>query len=471
MQEFSRLYIGGEWVSPASDECIDIVNAATEAVMGRVPAGGAADVDRAVAAARAAFAGWSATPLDERLGALGRISEGIMARNDELARSVVGEVGTPSMIAPMLQTGLAAVVFGDNATLAPEIEMEATVGGTLTVKEPIGVVGAITPWNFPLVQIAVKVAPALAMGCTVVVKPSEYAPLTAFMLAEIVHEAGVPPGVFNLVSGGGPGAGEALVAHPDVDMVSFTGSTATGRRISAVASATVKKVTLELGGKSPLIVLDGAPLADAVAAAVQGCYINCGQMCTASTRLLVPETRRDEAVATAAAIAESLAVGDPAAPDTMVGPLVNARQRDRVRDYIQSGIDEGATLVTGGVEPPDGLDTGYFVRPTVFADVTTDMRIAREEIFGPVLSILTYTDTDDAVRIANDSDYGLAAMVFGEPDEAMAVARRLRAGWLVVNGADQSFTAPYGGYKQSGLGKELGVAGLEEYLEQKAIHV
>ena len=471
MQEFSRLYIGGEWVSPASDECIDIVNAATEAVMGRVPAGGAADVDRAVAAARAAFAGWSATPLDERLGALGRISEGIMARNDELARSVVGEVGTPSMIAPMLQTGLAAVVFGDNATLAPEIEMEATVGGTLTVKEPIGVVGAITPWNFPLVQIAVKVAPALAMGCTVVVKPSEYAPLTAFMLAEIVHEAGVPPGVFNLVSGGGPGAGEALVAHPDVDMVSFTGSTATGRRISAVASATVKKVTLELGGKSPLIVLDGAPLADAVAAAVQGCYINCGQMCTASTRLLVPETQRDEAVATAAAIAGSLAVGDPAAPDTMVGPLVNARQRDRVRDYIRSGIDEGATLVTGGVEPPDGLDTGYFVRPTVFADVTTDMRIAREEIFGPVLSILTYTDTDDAVRIANDSDYGLAAMVFGEPDEAMAVARRLRAGWLVVNGADQSFTAPYGGYKQSGLGKELGVAGLEEYLEQKAIHV
>ena len=471
MQEFSRLYIGGEWVGPSSDKCIDIVNASTEEVMGRVPAGGAADVDRAVAAARAAFAGWSATPLDERLGALGRIAEGIMARNDELARSVVGEVGTPSMIAPMLQTGLAAVVFGDNATLAPTIEMEATVGGTLTVKEPIGVVGAITPWNFPLVQIAVKVAPALAMGCTVIVKPSEYAPLTAFMLAEIVHKAGVPPGVFNLVSGEGPSAGEALVAHPDVDMVSFTGSTATGRRISTVAASTVKKVTLELGGKSPLIVLDGAPLADAVAAAVQGCYINCGQMCTASTRLLVPETQRDEAVATAAAIAESLAVGDPAAPDTMVGPLVNARQRDRVRAYIRSGIDEGATLVTGGVELPDGLERGYFIRPTVFADVTMDMRIAREEIFGPVLSILTYADTDDAVRIANDTDYGLAAMVFGEPEEAMAVARRLRAGWLVVNGADQSFTAPYGGYKQSGLGKELGVAGLEEYLEQKAIHV
>ena len=471
MQEFSRLYIGGEWVDPSSDERIDIVNAATEGTMGRVPAGGPADVDRAVAAARAAFAGWSATPLDERLGALGRIAEGIMARNDELARSVVGEVGTPSMIAPMLQTGLAAVVFGDNATLAPTIEMEANVGGTLTVKEPIGVVAAITPWNFPLVQIAVKVAPALAMGCTVVVKPSEYAPLTAFMLTEIVHEAGVPPGVFNLVSGEGPSAGEALVAHPDVDMVSFTGSTATGRRISTVAASTVKKVTLELGGKSPLIVLDGASLADAVAAAVQGCYINCGQMCTASTRLLVPETQRDEAVATAVAIAESLAVGDPAAPDTIVGPLVNARQRDRVREYIRSGIDEGATLVTGGVEPPDGLERGYFIRPTVFADVTMDMRIAREEIFGPVLSILTYTDTDDAVRIANDTDYGLAAMVFGEPDEAMAVARRLRAGWLVVNGADQSFTAPYGGYKQSGLGKELGVAGLEEYLEQKAIHV
>ena len=470
MQEFPRLYIGGEWVSPASDERINIVNAATEGVMGRVPAGGAADVDRAVAAARAAFPGWSAAPVDERLGALGRIAEGIMGRNDELAQAVVGEVGTPSMIAPMLQTGLAAVVFGDNATLAPTIEMEATIGGTLTVKEPIGVVAAITPWNFPLVQIAVKVAPALAMGCTVIVKPSEYAPLTAFMLAEIIHEAGVPPGVFNLVSGGGPAAGEALVAHRDVDMVSFTGSTATGRRISEVAASTVKKVTLELGGKSPLIVLEGAPLADAVAAAVQGCYINCGQMCTASTRLLVPEAQRDEAVATAAAIAESLAVGDPAAPDTMVGPLVNARQRDRVRSYIQSGIDEGATLVTGGVEPPDGLERGYFIRPTVFADVTMDMRIAREEIFGPVLSILTYTDTDDAVRIANDTDYGLAGMVFGEHEEAMAVARRLRAGWLVINGADQSFTAPYGGYKQSGLGKELGVAGLEEFLEQKAIH-
>ena len=261
------------------------------------------------------------------------------------------------------------------------------------------------------------------------------------------------------------------MAHRDVDMVSFTGSTATGRRISEVASATVKKVTLELGGKSPLIVLDGAPLADAVGAAVQGCYINCGQMCTATTRLLVPAGRRDEAVATAAAVAESLTVGDPVAPDTMVGPLVNARQRDRVREYIRSGIDEGATLVTGGVEPPDGLESGYFIRPTVFADVTMDMRIAREEIFGPVLSILTYADVDDAVRIANDTDYGLAAMVFGEPDEAMAVARRLRAGWLVINGADQSFTAPYGGYKQSGLGKELGVAGLEEYLQQKAIHV
>ena len=471
MQEFSRLYIGGEWVEPSSDERIDIVNATTTETMGRVPAGGAADVDRAVAAARAAFAGWSATPLDERLAALGKVAEGIMARNDELAQAVVGEVGTPSMIAPMLQTGLAAVVFGDNATLAPTIEMEATIGGTLTVKEPIGVVAAITPWNFPLVQIAVKVAPALAMGCTVITKPSEYAPLTAFMLAEIIGEAGVPPGVFNLVSGDGPAAGEALVAHRDVDMVSFTGSTATGRRISEVASATVKKVTLELGGKSPLIVLEDAPLADAVGAAVQGCYINCGQMCTATTRLLVPAGRRDEAVATAAAIAESLTVGDPAAPDTMVGPLVNARQRDRVREYIQSGIDEGATLVTGGVEPPDGLESGYFIRPTVFADVTMDMRIAREEIFGPVLSILTYSDTDDAVRIANDSDYGLAATVFGEPEEAMAVARRLRAGWLVINGADQSFTAPYGGYKQSGLGKELGVAGLEEYLEQKAIHV
>ena len=471
MHEFSRLYVGGEWVDPSSDGRIDVVNATTEQVMGRVPAGGAADVDRAVAAARAAFVGWSATPLDERLAALGRIGEGIMARNDELAQAVVGEVGTPSMIAPMLQTGLAAVVFGDNVTLAPTIEMEDTVGGTLTVKEPIGVVGAITPWNFPLVQIAVKVAPALAMGCTVIVKPSEYAPLTAFMLAEIVDGAGLPPGVFNLVSGDGRAAGEALVAHRDVDMISFTGSTATGRRISAVAAATVKKVTLELGGKSPFIVLDGAPLADAVGAAVQGCYINCGQMCTASTRLLVPAERRDEAVATAAAIAGSLAVGDPSAPDTMVGPLVNAGQRERVRDYIRSGIDEGATLVTGGVEPPEGLDTGYFVRPTVFADVTTDMRIAREEIFGPVLSILTYTDVDDAVRIANDTDYGLAATVFGEPDEAMAVARRLRAGWLVINGADQSFTAPYGGYKQSGLGKELGVAGLEEYLEQKAIHV
>lgn len=471
MQEFSRLYIGGEWVSPSTGGRIEIVNATTEKVMGSVPAGTAVDVNRAVAAAGAAFGDWAAASLDSRLAVLSRVAEGIMARNDDLARSIVDEVGTPSMIAPMLQTGLAAVVFGDNVTLAPTIDIEATVGETLTVREPIGIVGAITPWNFPLVQIAVKVAPALAMGCTVVVKPSEYAPLSAFMLAEIIHEAGIPPGVFNLVSGDGPTAGEPLVAHPDVDMVSFTGSTTTGRRVAAVAATTVKKVTLELGGKSPLIVLDGAPLADAVGAAVQGCYINCGQMCTAWTRLLVPAARRNEAVATAVAIAESLIVGDPTAADTAIGPLVNARQRNRVRDYIRSGIEEGATLVTGGVEPPEGLETGYFVRPTVFADVTMDMRIAREEIFGPVLSIIGYRDTDDAVRMANDTDYGLAAMVFGEPDEAMAVARRLRAGWLVINGADQSFTAPYGGYKQSGLGKELGVAGLEEYLEQKAIHV
>ena len=471
MHEYAQHYVGGQWVDPSSNERIEVVNATTEQVMGWVPAGTGADIDVAVAAARQAFDGWSATLMEERLAALGRVAEGIMARNDELAQTIVAEVGTPSMVAPLLQTGLAAVVFTDNMALAPTIELEATIGGTLTVAEPVGVVGAITPWNFPLVQIAVKVAPALAMGCTVVVKPSEHAPLTAFMLAEIMHEAGLPPGVFNLVSGDGPSAGEPLVAHPDVDMVSFTGSTATGRRIGALAAQTVKKVTLELGGKSPLIVLDGAPLDEAVAAAIQGCYINCGQMCTASTRLLVPAARRDEAVAMAAAITESLAVGDPSAPDTMVGPLVTARQRDRVRDYIRSGIDEGATLVTGGVEPPDGLDTGYFIRPSVFADVTVDMRIAREEIFGPVLSIFSYDDTDDAVRIANGTDYGLAAMVFGEPDEAMAVARRLRAGWLVINGADQSFTAPYGGYKQSGVGKELGVAGLQEYLEQKAIHV
>jgi len=425
-----------------------------------------------VAAARGAFPAWSATPVAERAALLTAVSEALGARMDALGELITHEVGMPLVLSRLVQVGLPMASFGSMAQVTADFTWEQTVGNSLIVREPIGVVGAITPWNYPLHQIAAKVAPALAAGCTVVLKPSEVAPLNAFVLAEIFEEVGVPAGVFNLVTGFGPVVGEAIAAHPDVDMVSFTGSTRAGKRVSEVASATVKRVALELGGKSANVILGDADLAQAVPDGVGKCYFNSGQTCSALTRMLVPRDRLDEVEALARTTAESFVAGDPFDSETRLGPLVSAVQRDRVRNYIDKGVGEGATLLTGGVEAPDGLDKGFFVRPTVFTSVTRDMAIARDEIFGPVLVIIPYDSEDEAVEIANDTDYGLAGGVWsGDPERAKAVARRLRTGQVEVNGGGFNPMAPFGGYKQSGNGREFGSFGLEEFLEVKAMQL
>jgi acyl-CoA reductase-like NAD-dependent aldehyde dehydrogenase len=465
-----RLYANGEWVEPAGGGMLDVINSTTEEVMGRVPEGTAEDINRAVAAARKAFDSWSITSAAERAGFLQKISAGLVARQNEIAAIIASEVGMPLPLAMMVQAGMPAMVMGSYAKLLGDYSFEEQIGNSLVVKEPVGVIGCITPWNFPLHQVVAKVAPALAAGCTVVLKPSEVAPLTAFILAEIVDDAGLPAGVFNLVTGLGPVVGEALASHPDVDMVSFTGSTRAGKRVSELAAQTVKRVALELGGKSASIILDDADLEKAVRSGVSNCYFNSGQTCSAHTRMLVPKERHDEAVQIAKEAAESFTVGDPREGKAKLGPLVSEVQRDRVRNYIKKGIDEGATLVTGGAEAPEGLDKGYFVRPTVFANVRNDMTIAREEIFGPVLSIIPYEDDDDAVRIANDTVYGLAGGVWSaNVERAKQIARRLRTGQVDINGGKFNALAPFGGYKQSGNGREMGKYGLEEFLETKSL--
>ena len=471
MHEHRQLYIDGAWVDPAGSGTIEVTCASTEEVMGRIPEGTPADVDRAVAAARAAFDGWAATPPAERAAFVQAISEAIGARRDELAELIAGEVGMPIKLAGIIQAGLPQAVSAGYPGVVEAFDWEEEVGNSLVVREPVGVVGAITPWNYPLHQIVAKVAAALCAGCTVVLKPSEVAPLNAFVLAQIVHDAGLPPGVFNLVTGTGPVVGEAIAAHPDVDMVSFTGSTRAGRRVQEVAAQTVKRVALELGGKSANILLDDADFEKVVGKGVFGCYLNSGQTCSALTRLLVPADRHDTVVDLVRNEVESTyTLGDPLTGAGRLGPLISDVQRQRVRDYIRRGEEEGATLVTGGAEAPDDLPTGYYVRPTVFANVRNDMTIAREEIFGPVLSILPYDTVDDAVRIANDSDYGLSGGVWGaDAEEALAVARRLRTGQVEVNGGRYNPLAPFGGYKQSGIGREYGRQGLEEFLETKAI--
>ncbi len=472
MQTRDQLYIGGQWVAPVGTGRLEVTNSLTEEVIATIPEGTAEDADRAVQAAAAAFAGWAATPVTERARLLRAIQAGMKARADELARTIAAEVGMPLGLATKVQVGMPTAVMGSFARIAEETPWEAEVGNSLIVREPVGVVGCITPWNYPLHQIVAKIAPALAAGCTVVLKPSEVAPLNAFILAEIIDEAGLPAGVFNLVTGVGPVVGEAIAAHPAVDMVSFTGSTRAGRRVGELASQTVKRVALELGGKSANVILDDADLAKAVRAGVSNCYFNSGQTCSAQTRMLVPRSRYDEAVSLAAAAAESFTVGDALEGVAKLGPLVSATQRDRVRAYIAKGIAQGARLVTGGAEPPDGLDRGYFVRPTVFADVTNDMTIAQEEIFGPVLSIIPYDDEDDAVRIANDTLYGLSGGVWsGDPERAKRVARRLRTGQVAINGGQFNILAPFGGYKQSGHGRELGTFGLDEFLEIKSLQL
>ena len=385
---------------------------------------------------------------------------------------MTAEVGTPFIISQMAQAGLPAAMAGSFVAIAQEFPFEEQIGNSLVVRDPVGVVGAITPWNYPLHQVVAKVAPALAAGCTIVLKPSEVAPLTAFILAEIFEEIELPKGVFNLVTGTGPVVGEALVTNPEVDMISFTGSTRAGKRIMELASGQVKKIALELGGKSPFVILEDAPLDESVAAGFQSAYLNGGQTCIAWTCMLVPASRKDEFVAKAKEVAEGHAVGDPMDISNNLGPMVSKTQQDRVRSYIRKGIEEGATLVTGGAEQPDGLETGYFIRPTVFADVTNDMTIAQEEIFGPVVSIITYEDEDDAVRIANDTIYGLHAGVYSaDADRAVKVARRIEAGQVDINGPKFNLKAPFGGYKQSGLGREYGRFGLEEFLEVKSVQV
>jgi acyl-CoA reductase-like NAD-dependent aldehyde dehydrogenase len=464
------IYIDGQWVSSAGAELIAVIDPTTAKSMGSVPQGSVEDANAAVAAAKKSFDVWSELPPVERARYLIAIADGLERRAGELAELIAFEVGMPED--QCLDEQIPIADFRVNAELAQSYPFEEIADGSLVLHEPVGVVAAITPWNYPLSQIAAKVAPALAAGCTVVVKPSEVAPLNAFVLAEIIHEAGLPDGVFNLISGDAATVGEPLVAHPDVDMVSFTGSTLAGKRIGQLAMQRVARVTLELGGKSPLVILDDADIEAAVAYGVGDCFTNTGQTCNALTRMLVPRSAQGEVEAIAARVAGAVVVGDPLVEGTELGPLVSHVQKERVLGYIRRGIEAGATLVTDGADTPAGAGEGYFVRPTIFSNVSTDMAIAREEIFGPVLVIIAYDDEADAIRIANDSDYGLWAAVWSSSQvRAQRVARRLRVGGVSINGAEGTDSTPFGGYKQSGLGREMGRFGLEEYLEVKAVVV
>jgi aldehyde dehydrogenase (NAD+) len=472
LQVKDRIFIGGEWVEPSGAETIEVVNPTSEEVMGTIPGCSPEDADRAVAAAREAFTAWAETPREERAGYIVAIAEGLNERADELAATITQELGMPLKLSRIVQVGLPASQFAATPKLMEEVAWEEEIGNSRVIREPIGVVGAITPWNYPLNQIAAKVAPALAAGCTIVLKPSEVTPLNAFLLAEVIEAAGLPAGVFNLVTGTGPVVGEAIAAHPGVDMVSFTGSTRAGRRVSELAAATVKPVAMELGGKSPNVLLDDVDLAKAVPDGVAKCFLNSGQTCSALTRMLVPRQRLAEAEELAKAAAETFTPGDPFDSSTRLGPLVSDIQRDRVRGYIEKGLEEGARLITGGAEPPVGLERGYFVQPTVFSEVEPEMTIGQEEIFGPVLVIQPYEGEDDAIRIANSTPYGLAGGVWSaDADRAIAVARRIRTGQIEINGGTFNPLAPFGGYGQSGHGRENGRYGIEELLQVKALQL
>jgi aldehyde dehydrogenase (NAD+) len=476
VQVQDKLYIDGAWVPSSGKGTIDVFDSTDGEVIGKIPDGTADDVDKAVKAARAAFADWSQRSPEERAKFSSRIAEGLGARMDEIATIVTREAGMPKWLSLLVQAGLPINSFGQAAVQAETYEYETEVGNSLVVREPVGVVGCITPWNYPLHQIAAKVAYAMAAGCTVVLKPSEIAPLDAFVLTEVINDVGLPPGVFNLVTGTGPAVGEAIAAHPDVDMVSFTGSTRAGKRVAEVASQSLKRVALELGGKSANILLDDlddATFERAVRDGIQKAYLNSGQTCTALTRMLVPSGRLADAERIAADEVETkFQPSDPFADGAMLGPLSSQAQVDRVQGYIQKGIDEGAKLVTGGTGKPEGLDKGYYVKPTVFSNVTNDMTIAREEIFGPVLSILPYETEEDAVQIANDTPYGLSGGVWSDDKErATKVARRIRTGQIEVNGGAFNPNAPFGGYKQSGYGREYGEYGFEEFLEIKSMQL
>jgi len=469
MIDLTQFYIDGRWCDPLVARDMDVINPATEQPIARVSLGSAADVDRAVIAARTAFETFGYSTREERLILLQRLLEAYMDRYQEMAEAISLEMGAPIDFATSNQ---AACGNGHlNAAIAAlrdhPFERQLTTGRV--VKEPIGVCGFITPWNWPINQVACKTAPALATGCTIVLKGSELSPLSSHLFAEMVDEAGYPKGVFNLLDGLGPEVGATISSHPDIDMVSFTGSTAAGIAVSKAAADSVKRVTLELGGKSPNIILDHDNFEQAVAAGVSKCFGNTGQSCNAPTRMLVPESRYDDAVRVAESVAAKTAVGDPAKPGQFIGPLVSSVHFDRVQGLIETGTKEGARLLAGGPGKPEGLDTGYYVKPTVFADVNNDMRIAREEIFGPVLCLIPFRDEADAIRIANDTPYGLAAYISGEPEAAHKMARRIRAGMIHINGGGQGFDCPFGGYKQSGNGREWGEFGFEDFLEIKTI--
>ncbi len=468
MRDYMQFYIDGKWVDPVTSRSHDVENPATESVAGHISLGSAADVDIAVKAARKAFATWSQSSVAERLDLLQPIMSEYTRRADDLAAAITEEMGAPASLANGFQVGLGTGHLATAIEVLKNFKFEELKGQTLFLREPIGVCGLITPWNWPLNQIAVKVFPALATGCTSILKPSEVSPFSAQIFAEVMHAAGTPAGVFNLIQGDGPGVGSALSSHPDIDMVSFTGSTRAGVEVARSAAPTVKRVAQELGGKSPSIVLDDSAFAANVAAGVGGMMGNSGQTCSAPSRMLVPGARMDEAIAVAKATAEQVTVGDPNG-NFALGPVVNKAQFDKIQGLIEKGMAEGATLVAGGPGRPEGLDKGYYVRPTVFANVTNDMTIAREEVFGPVLCILGYDGVDQAVEIGNDTEYGLAGYVAGaDLGACQAVARRLRAGLVAINGGFD-FAAPFGGYRKSGNGREWGEPGFHEYLELKAI--
>jgi aldehyde dehydrogenase (NAD+) len=471
MLEKLQFYIDGHWVDPVEPRTLDVVNPATEEVYGRISLGSDADVDKAVAAAARAFETFSQTSREERIALLEAILEEFKRRYDDVATAIMDEMGAPWRLAKGPQAGSGTQHIKATIKALQHYEFEERIGTTNIVREPVGVCGLITPWNWPMNQIAVKVAPALAAGCTMVLKPSEIAPFDAMVFAEIIDAAGVPAGVFNLVNGDGPGVGTALSQHPDIAMVSFTGSTRAGILVAQNAAPTVKRVAQELGGKSPNIICDDENFEKAVSGGSAAMFDNTGQSCNAPSRMLVPRHRMDEAAAIAAKVAAELKVGNPRAEDTAMGPVVSDVQWQKIQDLIQAGIDEGATLVAGGTGRPEGLETGFYVKPTVFAGVSNDMTIAREEIFGPVLAILPYDDIDEAVRIANDTPYGLSACVScADLDAARQIASRLRAGMVHVNGASLDSAAPFGGYKQSGNGREWGHHGIDEFLELKSVY-
>ena len=466
---YNKFFINGEWLEPSGHSMLEVINPATEEAFATISMGTADDVDAAAKAARAAFPAWSQSTIEERKAVIGNIIAGITARGDEIATAMSNEMGAPMRLAKTAQLGSGLGHFVNILGILDSYEFEEVRGSTKVIKEAAGVCGFITPWNWPLNQITCKVAPAIAAGYTIVLKPSEIAPLSAYLLAEIIAESGLPAGVFNLVNGDGPTVGAAISSHPEIDVVSFTGSTRAGQEVAKAAADGIKRVTQELGGKSANIILDDADLAKAVGGGVIGCFGNSGQSCNAPTRMLVPKARMAEAIEIAKAAAAKASVGDPSDENTRLGPVVSELQFNKITALIEKGIEEGAELIVGGPGRPEGFDKGYFIQPTVFANVSNDMTIAREEIFGPVLSILGYEDDADAVRIANDSEYGLSGYVSGEPAHAEKIARQIRTGMVHINGAGPDFSSPFGGYKKSGNGREWGLEGFEEFLETKAM--